>query len=84
MPYRLLVDFDALLLLQQVPKRVREDLISVFRQLRETPDQLSDYNHRDKVGRLIDVALRGKYAIYYWIDFPDRSVKIVEIKLADR
>ena len=52
MGYRLLVDLEALAVLDAIPKRVRARLVEHFIRLRATPDRYSDYHEHDRTGRI--------------------------------
>jgi len=84
MEYRLLVDLEPIALLDSIPKKVRSRLLDHFVRLRSTPDRYSDSHEYDGIGRRIEISVFGGYAIHYWIDFPDRHVKVLAIKPADR
>ena len=84
MDYRLLVDLDAIVVLDSIPKRARKRLLAHFVQLRATPDRFSDYHEQDRIGRRVEISVFAGYAIHYWIDFPDRHVKVLAIKPSDR
>ena len=84
MDYRLLVDLEAIAILDSIPRRVRKRLLDHFVQLRATPDRFSDFHERDRIGRRIEISVFARYSIHYWIDFADRHVKVLAIKPADR
>jgi hypothetical protein len=84
MDYRLLVDLDAIAVLDSIPRRVRTRLLNHFVKLRSTPDSYADYHERDRIGRRVEISVFAGYAIHYWIDFADRHVKVLAIKPADR
>ena len=84
MDYRLLVDLDAIAVLDSLPKRSRTRLLNHFAKLRSSPDQYSECHEHDRIGRRIEINIFAGYAIHYWIDFPDRHVKVLAIKPADR
>ena len=77
MDYRLLVDLDAISVLDSIPKRSRTRMLNHFVKLRSTPDQYSDYHEHDRVGRRTEISVFAGYSIHYWIDFPDRHVKVL-------
>ena len=83
MDYRLLVDLDAIAVLDSMPKRSRVRLLGHLGKLRSAPDQYSDYHEHDRVGRRIEISVFAGYSIHYWIDFPDRHIKILAITIAD-
>ena len=84
MDYRLLVDLEAIAVLDSIPKRIRTRLLDHFDRLRATPDRYSDYHEHDHTGRRVEISVFAGYSIHYWIDFADRHVKVLAIKLADR
>ena len=84
MNYRLLVDLEAITILDSIPKRVRTGLLEHLSKLRTAPDQYSDYFEHDRIGRRIEISVFAGYSIHYWIDFADRHVKVLSIKSADR
>ena len=84
MGYRLLVDLEAIAVLDSIPKRVRTRLLDHFVRLRSTPDRYSDSHERDRIGRRVEISVFAGYSIHYWIDFADRHVKVLAIKLANR
>ena len=84
MGYRLLIDLEALAMLDALPKRVRKRLLDHFVRLRATPDRFSDYQEQDEIGRRVEISIFAGCAIHYWIDFPDRHVKILALRPADR
>ncbi len=84
MEYRLLVDWEAIAVLDSIPKRVRTRLLNHFTKLRATPDLYSENFEHDGIGRRVEISVFGGYSIHYWIDFPDRHVKVLAIKPAAR
>jgi mRNA-degrading endonuclease RelE of RelBE toxin-antitoxin system len=84
MDYRLLVALDAMAVLDSLPKRTRRRLLDHLVKLRATPDRYSEYHEQDTIGRRVEISVFGGHSIHYWIDFPDRHVKVLAIKLADR
>jgi len=58
--------------------------MSHFVKLRSTPDQYSDYQEYDRIGRRIEIHVFAGHSIHFWIDFADRHVKVLAIKPADR
>jgi hypothetical protein len=84
MDYRLLVDLEAISVLDTLPAKIRTRLLNHFVALRSAPDRHSDFYENDRGGRRIEISVFAGYAIHYWIDFPDRHVKVLAIKTADR
>jgi hypothetical protein len=83
MEYRLLVDLEAIAVLDSLPAKFRTRLLNHFIALRSAPDSHSDFHEHDSSGRRIEISVFVGYAIHYWIDFPDRHVKVLVIKSAD-
>jgi hypothetical protein len=79
MEYQLLFARAAMVLLHGLPKRVRARLMDRIDEIPRFPDQFSDFQERDSVGRTLDVAILEGYAVYYWNDFADRHIKIMAI-----
>ena len=84
MKYRLLVDLEVIAVLDAIPKKVRSRLLGHFASLRSAPDQYADYHERDASGRRIEISIFAGYSIHYWIDFADRHVKVLALKLGGR
>lgn len=84
MDYRLLVDLEAIAVLDVLPAKTRALLLRHFVALRSAPDRHADFHGNDRSGRRIEISVFAGYAIHYWIDFPDRHVKVLVIKSADR
>ena len=84
MEFRLLVDLEAIAVLDTLPKKIRTRLLNHFVALRSAPDRHSDFHENDKSGRRVEISVFGDHAIHYWIDFPDRHVKVLMIRPADR
>jgi len=83
MPYRLLIDLEAVELLQTLPPVRRHNLLHHFRELERYPSVHSDYHDTDAQGRRVEVSVADGFAIYYWIDEADRQVKILLLLAAD-
>ena len=83
MEYRLLVDLEAVAVLDSASRKVRMRLLDHLVQLRSSPQSHSDYQEYDGSGRQLEISVFAGYALHYWIDFADRHVKILAIKPAD-
>ena len=83
MDYRLLVDLEAISVLDAMPKRNRTRLIAHFSKLQQFPEGHSDYHERDVIGRRVELSVFAGYAIHYWIDSADRHVKVLALNPAD-
>ena len=84
MKYRLLMDLEVTEFIQQLPKRVRDELFAHFHRIRDFPSQHADYQENDEVGRQVQISIRAGFALHYWIDEADCHVKLLAIRLADR
>jgi hypothetical protein len=83
MDYRLLIDLEAVELIQQMPKRSRDKLLIHLQHIREFPTRYADYHERDAQGRRVEISIHGRLAVHYWVDFADRHIKILALKPAD-
>lgn len=83
MDYRLLIDIEVFDVLRSLQSRRQQRLLEHFRRIQRHPEDHAEYSERDPSGRRIDVCLFEGYAIYYWEDFADRQVKILELLPAD-
>jgi len=81
--YRLLVDWEVIEKLHQLPLSRRRILRRAFTQIVASPDRLSDYREPNPRGIELDVHLCAGFAIKYWIDFADRHVKVLDLEPAD-
>ena len=84
MDYRLLVDLEAIAVLDSLPQRIRARLLAHFVGLRAAPEQCADYHEHDSIGRRVEISVFAGYAIHHWIDSADRHVKVLAIEAADR
>ena len=84
MSYRLLVDLEAITILDALPKTVRARVVGHLAKLRLTPKQYSDYAESDSTGRRVEISIVAGHAIHYWIDDADRHIKVLAIEVADR
>jgi hypothetical protein len=83
MEYRLLIDLEAVELLDKLPKADRNRLLHHFEKIRTFPGNYSDYHESDALGRRIEISIISRWAIHYWIDAADRHVKILALRPAD-
>ncbi|MBK8037813.1 MAG: hypothetical protein IPK22_11910 [Verrucomicrobiaceae bacterium] len=78
--YRLLVDLEAVVELDSLPKRSRNRLLLFFEKLRAYPEEHCTAEERDDRGRRISITSHAGWLIYYWTDFADRHVKILKVR----
>ena len=82
--YRLLIDYDALTFIEQLPRREAIAIRNRLVEISENPTYFSDCQEKDCTGRPLDIHILGRFAIRYWHDFNDKHVKILEVGYADR
>lgn len=80
MDFELLFTKRALETLKSLPRAVQRRLVARFDELERFPHNLSEGQETDAVGRLYDVNRCAGIEIYYWIDVPDRHLKIMALK----
>lgn len=78
------MDLEAVTVLDSLSKKVRARLLDHLVGIRSAPQAYSDYHEHDDTGRRIEISVFAALSVHYWIDFPDRHVKILAIKPADR
>ena len=83
MEYRLLIDLEVVKQMQRLSRRVREELLTHFHQIRDFPSRFADFHEHDAMGRRVEISIFGRLAIHYWADFSDRHVKILALRPAD-
>ena len=79
MAFRLLIDFDVLDFVANLPASQRHRLYVHFRDIQKFPGNYSDYVEPDDEGRLMNVSVFNGLRILYWTDRADRHVKILHI-----
>ena len=84
MRYRLLISVEVLGFLERLPGRLRLALRNLIEEIGDDPMSRSDATEYDREGRLMHIAIRGGYALVFWIDDADRHVKVMEIHAADK
>ena len=81
--YRLLVDWEVIEQLNCLPIRMRRSLRNEIVRLKQYPDSMSEFEEQGDDGRMLNGFTRCGIAILYWIDFPDRHVKVLAMTRAD-
>ena len=81
--YFLLLAWPVIEQLETLPKTRRHHIYKRLLELEDHPDILSDFADFDERGRALEVLLCDGWAFFYWIDFADRQVKVLEMKAAD-
>ncbi|MCI0747689.1 MAG: hypothetical protein L0Y58_19970 [Verrucomicrobia subdivision 3 bacterium] len=82
MEYRLLIDLEVVGQLQGLSRRVRDNLLAHFEQIRAFPTNHAAYHEYDAVGRRVEISICGRFAVHYWIDFADRHIKVLALEPA--
>jgi len=83
MVFRLLLDLETLVFLQNLKPAQRRRLFALLERIQEAPHRFSDFIDRDEVGRRLDVCVFEGVAVYYWVDTADRHIKVLKIIRAD-
>lgn len=84
MKYRLLIDYEVIEFLETLPRKDQKLLRNRFVAIQDYPQKFSDYAESDNTGRRVDIHICGKYAVKFWEDHPDRHLKILDVRLADK
>jgi hypothetical protein len=81
--YELLLAWPVIEQMNALPKGRRQRLGLQLLKLEESPDLLSEFASSAVDGRRLDVLIFDGWAVFYWIDFADRHVKVLDMKPAD-
>ena len=65
MEYRLLIDLEVVEMVERLPKRMRENLLTHLQRLRDFPSRYADYHEHDAIGRRVEISVCGPFAIHY-------------------
>jgi len=84
MDYRLLISIEVVEFVERLPARTRQRIRNAIRAIGNDPLGNADATDRDEVGRRLEIAIVGDYALMYWVNEADRHVKILDIHAADR
>ena len=84
MAYRLLVSIEVIEFIERLPVKTREALRSAIHSIARDPLGRSDALDRDAIGRRMQIAVTGDYALMYWVDEADQHVKVLDIHAADQ
>ena len=82
--YALLIAWPVIEQIDALPKVRRQRLRRELLRLEETPDALIEFSEPDETGRPLHVFVFDGWAIFFWIDFADRHVKVLHMRAADR
>lgn len=84
MQYRLLISIEVIEFMERLPSRTRRMLRNAIAVIGEDPLGRSDAEDYDEIGRLLQIAIVGDYALTYWVDQADRHIKILDVHATDR
>jgi mRNA-degrading endonuclease RelE of RelBE toxin-antitoxin system len=84
MRYRLLISIEVIEFIERLPGRTREALRRTIHGIGRDPLGRSDAVEYDAIGRRVQIAVVGDYALMYWVDEADQHIKILDIHAADR
>ena len=80
LPYTYTVDSEVLELFAALPKRQRDKLLDVFRQLCSNPFAPGDFTHVDSVGRHCQVKRFREWLVTFWPEHLANEVHIIAIQ----
>jgi len=80
----LLISIEVIEFMERLPSRTRKVLRNGIAGIGRDPLGRSDAEDYDEIGRLLQIAIVGDYALTYWVDDADRHVKILDVHAADR
>ena len=84
MPYRLLICIEVIEFIERLPGKTRDALRRAIHAIGRDPLGRSDALDHDAIGRRIQIAVVGDYALMYWVDEADQHIKILDIHASDR
>ncbi|MSU50402.1 MAG: hypothetical protein EXS37_15175 [Opitutus sp.] len=82
--FRLLIDYDVAVMIERLPKRLRQAIRLRLIEIRDYPANRTDYTEQDSAGRGVAINICGAFAIKFWVDHADRQIKILDIHPSDR
>ena len=82
--FRLLIDYDAVIFVERLPRTTRQAIRARLAEIRDSPANRTDYTEHDSAGRRVAINICGQYAIKFWVDHADRQIKVLDIHPADR
>ena len=84
MHYRLLVSIKVIEFIERLPGKTRAALRRAIHTIGRDPLGRSDALDYDAIGRRMQIAVVGDYALMYWVDEADQHIKILDIHASDR
>ena len=83
-PFQLLIAYEAIEFVERLSRRDQLSIRQRLIQIRDFPNNHSDYFEHDNRGRVVDISICGRFAIKYWIDHADVQIKVLDVHYADR
>ena len=82
--FRLMIDFDVAIMIEGLPRRLRQAIRMRLIEIRDSPANRTDCTEQDAAGRAVAINICGAFAIKFWVDHADRQIKILDIHPSDR
>ena len=82
--FRLLISTEVLDIVARLPRKDALALRAMLRAIGADPYGQSAAVSYDEVGRRLEIAIAGDYALMFWIDEADRHVKVLDVHAVDR
>jgi hypothetical protein len=80
--YRVLIAKEVIASLGNCSRREKLLITRLFDQLADDPYRAGDYVERDEIGRPIQIAVIGRFALWFWSDHAAREVKVLDLTSA--
>ena len=81
-PYRVLIAKEVVASLGNCSRREKSLINRLFDQLADDPYRAGDYVERDEIGRPIQIAVVGRFAVWFWPDHAVKEVKVLDLTSA--
>ena len=79
-----MISIEVVEFLEHLPRKACRVVRNAIRSIGDDPLGCSDAVEHDEIGRRMQIAIVGDYALIYWVDDADRHVKILDIHPADQ
>jgi hypothetical protein len=83
-PYRVLIAKEVIASLGQCSRREKMLISRLFDEPADDPYKAGDYVEPDEIGRPIQIALVGRFAVWFWSDHAVKEVKVLDLTSAGR
>lgn len=81
--YDVFVRHEVYQALQDIDTRDRERASDFIESLADDPFREGDETTRDTNGRVVQVKMLGRFALFYWADHAAKEVRVVDLANAD-